>query len=58
MCYSSETHPMQRHLADYCLKVNDAFGIPSPVPREKKQLSLGDTCWMPVKNCLLADAEQ
>lgn len=42
MEYSSETQPMQRHLADYWLKVNDAFGIPSSVPREKKQPLLHD----------------
>ena len=24
---ANEIHPVQRHLADYCLKVNDAFGI-------------------------------
>jgi len=40
MEYSSETQPMQRHLADYSLKVNDAFGIHCPVLREKKQQRL------------------
>jgi hypothetical protein len=40
---ADETHPVKRHLADYSMKVNDAFGIQlagPPIIRARRPTSI------------------